>query len=291
MSLMNFGIYNNKRLMERTQIENLSKYIKENIYFITGNMKTKILDKEERALYNIKKFSGIKITDEIKSIHDILSLFDKNEGICERVGCQEKKKKSYRWKLRDFCSRKCADLYFSEKQKGIGNTSHRMTQESKKNMGDKISINIKNKIANGTFTPNITNSWSHSKIKIFVNGKEKFVRSSWEAYFYILNPQLYYELIRIPYFDNKKKTYRNYITDFCDIDKKIIYEIKPSNKKDENKDKSDAAYEWSEKNNYSFIIITQDWIKNNYDKKLLDGQPNQERISMLIEKMIKYDKK
>lgn len=38
-----------------------------------------------------------------------------------------------------------------------------------------------------------------------------------------------------------------------------------------------------------YVIITQDWIIERYNKKLLENQQEGERISMLIEKMIKYE--
>lgn len=48
---------------------------------------------------------------------------------------------------------------------------------------------------------------------------------------------------------------------------------------------------WCLDNSYSYKIITQEWISKNYDRNLLIGQPNEERISYLIEKMIKYENK
>lgn len=268
----------------------ISKYIIKNKKFITQYRMKEILDKEKRALSNIRLFSGVDIPDSVDTIKSLLCLIDSNNGICERPGCiNEKSRDSGRWELRKFCSRKCADKDFGLKQTGARNSFHNISDESRKNMGYKISKKITKKILDGEFTPNITNSWSNSKTSVIINGELKFVRSSWEAYFYILNPDLSYELIRIPYFDEKTNKARNYITDFCDFNNKIIYEIKPKTKIKDNLKKIEEAKKWCLLNSYSYVIITQDWIIERYNKKILEGQPEGERIAMLIEKMIKYE--
>ncbi len=268
----------------------LREYIKNNKKFITQYRMKEILDKEIRALSNIRMFSGIHIPDSINSISDLLYFIDDSDGVCEKEGCNNKKSRDQgRWELRKFCDRKCADLDFSVKQRGSNNSFHNITEESRKNMGSKISKNVRERIATGEFTPNITNSWSNSKISVMVNGEIKFVRSSWEAYFYILNPDLFYEVIRIPYFDEIKGKVRNYITDFCDFNSKIIYEIKPKNKIEDNNRKIIEAKKWCEINSYRYEIITQDWLIGRYDRSLVYGQPEGDRIIYLIEKMIKYE--
>jgi hypothetical protein len=288
---MSFGIYNIKRAMCSNQIKKqINEYIIKNKKFITQYRMREILDKEKRALSNIRLFSGIDIPDTVGTVKSLLCLIDDNNGICEMDGCiNEKSRDSGRWVLRKFCSRKCADRDFALKQSGLGNSFHKISEESRKSMGEKISEKINKKILKGEFTPNITNSWLNSKISVNINGKLKFVRSSWEAYFYILNPELSYKLIRIPYLDKKTKKPRNYITDFCDFTNKIIYEIKPKTKIKDNPEKIESAKEWCSLNFYSYVIITQDWIIERYNKKLLENQPEGERISMLIEKMIKYE--
>jgi hypothetical protein len=289
--MMNFGIYKNKRPMEYTDIDNLKSIIEKNKKYFSQNNMFLVQDKDERTIENIKNYPGISIPDFIKNVKDLLYYMDENLGKCERNQCNNKKLKCPdRWKLRKFCSRKCADLDYSEKQMGSLNTSHRMSNESRINMGLKISSKINKRILEGKFTPNITNSWAKSKVRVEINNEIKFVRSSWEAYFYILNPNLYYELIRIPYFDLKSKKYKNYITDFCDQEKKIIYEIKPKSKIPENKQKIDSAKEWCKNNSYTYNIITQEWIVSRYDKNILSSQPDGDRISYLIEKMIRYSK-
>lgn len=276
--------------MELNEINILRSFIKDKKKFITQYGINSIKDKEKRSIYNIKTYSGIDFPDWVNSTRDILDLLDNNSGICERHGCKNKKNRDgTRWALRKFCSRKCADLDFAGKQRGNSNSFHNISDENRLKMGNKISEKIAKRIADGEFTPNITNSWSNSKIRVLINGSLIFVRSSWEAYFYILNPGLAYELIRIPYFDSKKECFRNYITDFCDPINKIIYEIKPKSKIKESDDKLKYAKKWCIDNCYEYRIITQEWIIERYSRRYLDGQPDGNRISYLIEKMMKYE--
>ena len=287
---MTFGIYINKNPMENNQLQQLILFIKEKKKFITQYGINKIPNKVERSFHNIKMYSGIDLPDSIQSIRGILDLIDTNLGICERTCCNNKKKwDGNRWDLRKFCGRKCADLDFSEKQKGEHNSFHNISEENRIKMGNKISKKISKKISEGTFTPNITNSWANSKINVLIKGRSIFVRSSWEAYFYLLNPDLMYEFIRIPYFDLEKNCFRNYITDFFDPINMIIYEIKPKSKIKESCDKLKAAKKWCKDNSYEYKIITQKWIIERYSRHVLEGQPQKERISYLIEKMIKYE--
>lgn len=132
---------------------------------------------------------------------------------------------------------------------------------------------MKDKIANGEFTPNVTNSWANSKVNLKMFNIN--FRSSWEAYFYAKmfknNHNIFYEKIRIKYYDSILKKYRNYITDFTDEENKVIYEIKPfSNKSNKNNvEKEKYANIWCIENNYQFIFICEDWFKENYDENLL----------------------
>lgn len=131
-----------------------------------------------------------------------------------------------------------------------------------KRAGEKISKTIKEKISKGEWTPCVTNSWARSRC--YVNGLP--LRSSWEAAFYLLNPNVSFEKIRIIYI-NDKGVSRNYITDFQDFDKKIIYEIKPyaltfdSN----NLLKEEAAKKWCIDNGWNFVYITEDYFKQNFN--------------------------
>ena len=98
---------------------------------------------------------------------------------------------------------------------GKNNPCHRQTKETKSNTIKKQSETMKLKIKNGEFTPCVTNSWCHSRIEIH----NIPFRSCWEAAFYILNPNLEYEKVRIPFIDEEGNE-KIYITDFINyIDK------------------------------------------------------------------------
>ena len=123
------------------------------------------------------------------------------------------------------------------------------TQEEK----DHRSRIMKQKILNGEFTPAVRNSRTHWTAQL--NGKK--YRSTWERNFHEKYPHLLYEYIRIPYyFENTKHIY---ITDFVNINEKIVYEIKPSTLVDDAKvqAKSKAAMKWCDSNDYTFIVVTE----------------------------------
>jgi hypothetical protein len=161
----------------------------------------------------------------------------------------------------------------SESRRGKNNPCHRQTRETKQNSIKKQSETMKLKIKNGEFTPCITNSWCKSRIEI----QGIPFRSCWEAVFYILNPNLQYEKIRIPYID-QNKIEKIYITDFVDFLNKKIYEIKPNSEKKiiKNVLKEKAAKEWCINTGYEYICISDDYFIENahkinydlYDSKL-----------------------
>jgi hypothetical protein len=151
----------------------------------------------------------------------------------------------------------------SNARKGKNNPYFNQSEETKKQTKEKLSRILKNKIKNGEFTPQITNSWCHSRIEIH----EIPFRSCWEAAFYILNPNLEYEKIRIPYIDENGNE-KIYITDFLNhIDKKI-YEIKPKSVKNTLKNilKEKAAIEWCNNNGYEYICISDEFFVENAHK-------------------------
>jgi hypothetical protein len=146
---------------------------------------------------------------------------------------------------------------------------------------EKISNTIKRKILEGTFTPNITNSWANSKIKLRVENCDYSFRSAWEAIFWLINPHLKYELIRVPYMHNNQQ--HTYIVDFVDTETKSLYEIKPDNNRDVEivKIKEKAAIEWCSANGYKYFVVGNTYFKerihlfleNNYtnDTKILNA--------------------
>jgi hypothetical protein len=125
----------------------------------------------------------------------------------------------------------------------------------------KQSDNMKKMIANGDFTPNITNSWTRWKSVI---GDRKF-RSSFDALFFLYseynNLDYQYETLRIPYHYEGNK--HIYIVDYISHKDKKVVEIKPSGLVDlpKNKAKESSLLEWCSKNKYEYILITEDFLK------------------------------
>jgi hypothetical protein len=163
-------------------------------------------------------------------------------------------------KLCNYCrSKRC-----SERMK-LNNPNKIISEEQKVIRNNKLSIKIKDKILSGEFTPCVTNSWAKSRTYI----NDIPFRSTWEAYFYLLNSDLNYEYTRIQYiFDNKNKIY---ITDFTDSINNIIYEIKPDSEiaTDINQAKFEAINRWCIENNYRFVLISNEWFKMNYNEENL----------------------
>lgn len=270
-------------------METLREYVKNNRTKLSGIRRKEIADIDVRIIRNIKEIGGFKIPDRILSVYDLLLYLDEKGGMCSLEGCSNSKrmKAGRKWILNDFCSYECSCLSFSRSQI-LNNTSKRMTEETKQSMREKLSHIVREKIKDGKFTPCVTNSWARSKTNVLIKGKIYKVRSSWEAFFYVLNPNLIYESLRIPYFDPDKGIHRNYIVDFLDLDGKKLYEIKPNNLVDSSVHKKEATMKWCSENKFEFIYITEDWIRKNYDRNLILDQPDFLKISRLIEKSLKY---
>lgn len=149
----------------------------------------------------------------------------------------------------------------------------------------KASETLKSKIQKGLFTPCITNSWT--RWKAYVNlptGELKHFRSSWEALFYLHNPALEYETVRVPYFF--ENTQKNYIVDFVDRKAKILYEIKPvaTLTTPKNEEKVKAAKIWCNQNNYTYRVITEEWYRQNRD---LIPLTNNEHLLNQLQKIVR----
>lgn len=178
------------------------------------------------------------------------------------------------------CSNKCRTTWLGKIHTGENNTCYRMTEESKNSMKKKISLKIKNMIKEGKFLPNITNSWARSKCEIYINNKIVKTRSSWEAFYYLVNPTLEYEKLIVQYkVDNVEY---NYIVDFVDHIHKQVFEIKPEkyvNKKIIDL-KLKSLKKWCKNNNYQYNLINNKWFVENYNKHkhLIIGQPSQEKM-------------
>jgi len=184
---------------------------------------------------------------------------------------------------KDFCSLKCNNKWLSESRKGEKNPIHRISDENRKKWKQTLSNQVKQRIKDGTWTPNVTNSWCHSryKIKFKRNNKiiEQKVRSSWEAFFQLLNINYLYEKLRIPYLYNDN--WHNYIVDFINNDKKEVIEIKPKSEeyKEINIIKKNSLLKWCKNNNYTYISINEDYFKKIiWDKSILDDQPDKLKL-------------
>lgn len=224
---------------------------------------------------NLLRLSRIEYIDEIDPLY------------CDYCGNKIKRAQSSSLN-RKTCNEKCRQLLCSERMRK-NNPAHKMSKETKKKIAKHNSIIMKSKIASGEFTPCITNSWSRSRIKF---GNFNF-RSSWEFMFYLLNQNTLYETTRIPYlFEDSIHTY---IVDFTDNKHNIIFEIKPKSLilNARNIAKEDSALVWCEENNYSYKIITEDYLIKNLSniKELfanikLDDE-NTDKVTNAIQKLEK----
>jgi hypothetical protein len=190
---------------------------------------------------------------------------------------------------RQYCSKHCSILY--RKYSHSTDTISKIRESNKRTHNDpkwrlskneiykqshkKISDTMKKKILLGTFTPCITNSWTHWDASVVINNQIRKFRSFWEAAFYVLNLELNleFEKIRIPY--THKQDVHSYIVDFVDTNNRILYEIKPDTTKNSeiNQLKFNVASEWCIKNNYEFKIISDDYFKCNAHKINYDQYP------------------
>lgn len=164
-----------------------------------------------------------------------------------------------------------------------------------------LSASLKGKIARGEYTPNIQNRLTHKKnLSLSYQGENINFRSSWELLFWYHHKHLKHEATRVTYTKSDGNEHV-YITDFTGINKFIVYEIKPYNlTKDDNFNKKILGLrKWCEKNNYTYIIITEwylryvitnDFIKfveNNFDKETY--RRIHSNIKQLAQKKLKYE--
>jgi hypothetical protein len=103
----------------------------------------------------------------------------------------------------------------------------------------KQSETMKQNILSGSFTPEITNTWTHWTALIEVDGVVRKFRSTWDACFWLLNRDEQYEAVRIPYlFAGEIHTY---LTDFYNPNTGIITEVKPASQSETGKFKAKVA--------------------------------------------------
>lgn len=167
--------------------------------------------------------------------------------------------------------------------------SHRCFNEFRKNnpqlypislsSRQKRSEKMKDKIANGEFTPFITKTWTHWSAKIELpDGTIKKFRSSWEACVWNCHQHLEYEKIRIPYLKDGKN--HNYIADFFDETANKILEIKPVSEWNSQNDKMQQVINFCLKNKIKFEWINENNIMQYIDETKFDDQ-NKEQLNKL----------
>jgi hypothetical protein len=181
-------------------------------------------------------------------------------------------------KVRNIKSKKMLSFYKTENGRRI---------KDKSNL--KQSRIMKEKIKNGSFTPTITNTWTHWDAKIVdKDGKTIQFRSSWEACFYYSNKHLKYENIRV-----KGKNGKIYINDFYDENSNILYEIKPRDRYNIEIDKITTLQNYCFIKNIKFVWINENNILDYIDIKRIcnDTQNVEQFLKMLKNKTIKqiYD--
>jgi len=145
------------------------------------------------------------------------------------------------------------------------------TEAGKENIKRKakfLSNLMKERIANGSFTPKITNTRTHWSAKIILDdGSIRKFRSSWEAAFWASNIYLDYETLRIPWVDKDGKSH-TYIPDFYDPKNNIVYEIKPRCQYLISDGKMSQAINYCIDNKIKFIWINETNILNYINQSL-----------------------
>lgn len=183
--------------------------------------------KEETDNYEwvkIRDYSNVTDETRLKISKNLLEHYSSDKGEATR----QKKSKSM--------------INFNKTDYGI------TLKESQKKVQSKT---MKKLIAEGKFTPNITNSWTNWEASIDINGAVKRFRSSWEACFWFCNQHLDYETIRVKHDDGC------YISDFYDPEEKILYELKPKNRYNIEIDKMTCLLKYSNDNGLKFKWINE----------------------------------
>lgn len=125
------------------------------------------------------------------------------------------------------CSKECQRKERSMAQMGSGNTSHKMSDETRSRAAEKQSTSMKNKVMSG-YTPKSENYLTHGYIEFrHIDNTIRRVRSLWELIYWLEYPYLQYETVRVPYFCTRTNKHRIYIADFYDPNTNTIYEVKP----------------------------------------------------------------
>lgn len=174
-------------------------------------------------------------------------------------------------------------LKISQNKTGSGNPMFGKTISPEAR--EKQSIKIKQKIANGEWTPNTFNSRTRKKLLF----RKKLFRSSWEALFYS-KFEFQYEKIRIPYIDENGIAH-NFITDFFDEKTNTIFEIKPTKQVLIKKIILEKVEDWCNNNGYKFVIITEKELVKLIPFETVDFDEFDFNTQRLIKGLYETDKK
>jgi very-short-patch-repair endonuclease len=260
------------------QKQDIYKYLCENSQRLF-NRKGGILNIKNHEIYK-------EINYDFKNAEDLYDYLNTYENkICRYEKCNNKKAfRTFKSGYKDFCSIECNNKWLSESRIGEGNPIHRISDKNRIKWKKTLSRQVKERIKSGNWTPEVTNSWCHSRYKIKFKRSNKEitqnVRSSWEAFYQLMNPDYLYEKLRIPYELNGE--WHNYIVDFINNDKKIVVEVKPKSEELNQKNiiKRNALIKWCNDNQYGYKIINEDFFKQQkWDDQLIKNQPDEKRLS------------
>jgi hypothetical protein len=227
-------------------LKNMSKLSHEN-----QDLAKQGFNKSQRLCLTLRNYDiEIPIFD---SHEDIRKFFTEEKGECEICASSCKlNSNNIKNGFKQFCSIEC-QLKWRSKRQSKNNTIHRL--KDRKKWSENVSARLKKAIAEGRFTPHVSNSWCHSRRKVVIGERVVNVRSTWEEKFLLANPTFDYEKTRIQYID-LHGVQRTYIVDFTDKDGNL-YEIKPTSKVGECNEKILAAIKYAAEKNVTFNLVTE----------------------------------
>ena len=261
--LMN-GVENTMSIVYKYEISSILHNFKPDNFILLRDGKCYVNKKMKDKNYFIHGIYGERFFDMTKKYYPELW---KKCAICET---------EYMWN--DIFPRKPRSTETCSLECYRKNFKHYITDERIK----KQSSSLRKLIEEGRFTPPVHNSMTAKNIELFSkNGCIKF-RSSWELMFFVMNyrKSLEYEKLRVKYVHEGK--WHNYIVDFIDREEKKVYEIKPSCHINTiiNILKRDAVEKWCKDNDYQYLSINEDFLKDiNGENFLQSLEKNSFKIS------------
>ena len=218
----------------------------------TGFKKYTMEEIQQKVWTKLRDYSFAKTPEHRKKLSELGKKFNETEK-----GAQRREEKSKRM------------LEFYQTEEG---------KRQKVETNKKSSVTMKTLIAEGKFTPPITNTWTHWSAQIeFEDGTIKKFRSSWEACFYYSNRHLVYENIRV------KENDKTYVSDFVDEQTNVMYEIKPRSRYNIEIDKMTSLQNYCLKNGLKFIWLNESNILDYIDvEKIAKDEKNKEQFLKMV---------